>query len=450
MRALIKYVTALAGAAGLLAAGAGTATAGGNLTWRDCYDGLACAEIRVPADWDHPAGGETVTVPLLKIPARETKLGSLLVNPGGPARSIPNFALPGYRDQFADLAARFDVVVFDPRGLDVTCPAPVPVALPVPLVKSAYDVYAAANARFAADCAPAMAGLRGHLDARQVAHDMDAIRAGLGEPRLTYFGSSYGTVYGQAYAGLFGRRVGRMYLDSTLDHTRPDPVAWTRAGAVTAERNLFRMAGWCAADAGCALHGRDVIAVWDRLLTTPDAVTIVRWAAARIGDDRSWPALTTGLAQAETGDTSAMVPRPGPPDTRLARTAFCADFAYPDGFPALKRVEDELREAAPRLGWAVQPWRVSGQCSGLPRIGLNPPAPLPAMPRVLIANGDDDPLTPAEHGRRVAAQLHGTYLPAAGNHGLYLRGDACVRDHVHRFLWTGELPAPGARCGTPN
>jgi pimeloyl-ACP methyl ester carboxylesterase len=71
------------------------------------------------------------------------------------------------------------------------------------------------------------------------------------------------------------------------------------------------------------------------------------------------------------------------------------------------------------------------------------------MPRVLIANGDDDPLTPAEHGRRVAAQLHGTYLPAAGNHALYLRGDACVRDHVRRFLWTGELPAPGARCGTP-
>jgi pimeloyl-ACP methyl ester carboxylesterase len=270
MRALIKYVTALAGAAGLLAAGAGTATAGGNLAWRDCYDGLACAEIRVPADWDHPAGGDTVTVPLLKIPARETKLGSLLVNPGGPARSIPNFALPGYRDQFADLAARFDVVVFDPRGLDVTCPAPVPVALPVPLVKSAYDVYAAANARFAAGCAPAKAGLRGHLDARQVAHDMDAIRAGLGEQRLTYFGSSYGTVYGQAYAGLFGRRVGRMYLDSTLDHTRPDPVAWTRAGAVTAERNLFRMAGWCAADAGCALHGRDVIYAYEHgLLNGP-------------------------------------------------------------------------------------------------------------------------------------------------------------------------------------
>ncbi|MEU5261625.1 alpha/beta fold hydrolase [Amycolatopsis sp. NPDC021455] len=448
MNASIKRVVVATAAAGLLAGGAGAAGAGEVLAWRDCYDGLSCTEIRVPADWGRP-DGTTLAVPLLKIPARDRKLGTLLVNPGGPARSIPNFAVPGFREQFADLAARFDVVVFDPRGLDVTCPSPAPEPLPVPLTETAHAAYAAANEKFAADCAAAMGAVRGHLGAGQVAHDMDAIRSRLGEPRLNYFGSSYGTVYGQAYAALFGSRVGRMYLDSALDHTRPDAVAWARAGAVTAERDLFRMARWCAADAGCALHGRDVITVWDRLLTTPEAALVTRWAAARIGDDRGWPALATGLARADAGDTSAMVPRPGPPDTRLARTAFCADFPAPDGFPGLKRVEDELRAAAPRLGWAVQPWRVSGHCSGLPRIGLNPPSALPPMPRVLVANGDDDPLTPAEHGRRVAAQLHGTYLAAAGNHALYLRGNACVRDHVHRWLWAGELPAPGTRCGTP-
>ncbi|MEV7095820.1 alpha/beta fold hydrolase [Amycolatopsis sp. NPDC051045] len=446
MKALFKQVTAVAAVAALLMTGTGTAAAGESSPWRDCYDGLSCTEIRVPADWDRPGEGTTVTVPLLRIPAREPKLGTLLVNPGGPAQSIPLFAVPGFRDQFTDLAARFDVVVFDPRGLDVTCPAPTPAPLPGPLTESAYDAYAAANAKFATDCTTAAGAARGHLGARQVAHDMDAIRARLGERRLDYFGSSYGTVYGQEYAALFGSRVGRMYLDSALDHTRSEPAAWARAGAVTAERNLFRMARWCAADAGCALHGRDVIALWDRLSATPDGALIVRWAAARIGDDRSWVALTTGLAQAEAGDTSAMTPRPAAPDARLARTAFCADFPFPDRFPAAKRVEAELRVAAPRLGWAVHPWRVSGQCAGLPPIGLNPPAELPAMPRVLVANGDDDPLTPAAHGRRVAAQLHGTYLSSAGNHALYLRGNACVRDYVHRWLWNGELPAPGARC----
>ncbi|WP_410640189.1 alpha/beta fold hydrolase [Amycolatopsis sp. lyj-346] len=445
MKALLKQVTAIAA---LLVTGAGTATATGAPVWRDCYDGLSCTGIEVPADWDHPDGGATVTVPLLRIPARERKLGTLLVNPGGPAQSIPLFAVPGFRDQFTDLAARFDVVVFDPRGLDVTCPAPAPAPLPGPLTESAYDAYAAANAKFAADCTAAAGAARGHLGAGQVARDLDAIRTRLGESRLNYFGSSYGTVYGQEYAARFGARVGRMYLDSVLDHTRPDPAAWARAGAVTAEHNLFRLASWCAADAGCALHGRDVIAVWDRLLATPSAGLVVAWAAARIGNDRSRPELAAGLAAAEAGDTSAMTPRPAPPDARLARSALCADFPAPDGFPAAKRVEAELRAAAPRLGWAVHPWRVSGHCAGLPRTGLNPPAGLPPMPRVLVANGEDDPLTPAEHGRRVAAQLHGRYLTAAGGHALYLRGNACVRGHVHRWLWDGERPPAGTRCGS--
>lgn len=433
MKALIKHLVAVFG---LLTAGAASADEG--LRWRACYDGLWCADIQVPADWARPAeGSPPVTVPLLRIPAQGHKLGTLLVNPGGPAPVLANFGIPGYREQFADLAMRFDVVVFDPRGMDVTCPTPNPAPLSSPLTEQAHRAYAAANERFAMDCA-----YQGRLDARQVAHDMDAIRTALGERRLNYFGSSYGTVYGQMYAELFGHRVGRMYLDSVLDHTRRDQTDWVRAGAVTAERNLHRMAGWCAANTSCALHGQDVLAVWDRVASE----LVVRWAVARIGDDRSWPALATGLAQAAAGDTSAMTPRPGPPDARLSRTAFCADFAYRDDFSTLKRVEDQLRAVAPRLGWAAVPWRVSGHCSGVPRTGLNPPAPLSAMPRVLVANGDDDPLTPAEHGRRVATQLHGRYLPSAGNHALYLRGNTCVRDHVHRYLWTGQLPAPGARC----
>ena len=443
----MKALMMLLVTAGLLVGSAGTATAVEGPAWRECHDGLLCTEVPVPADWTRPVDGAQVVVPLLKIPAREQKLGVLLVNPGGPGRSIPNFAFPGYRDQFADLAARFDVVVFDPRGMDITCPSPNPAPLPSPVIESALREYAGANDRFAADCAEAMGPYRGHLNARQVAHDMDAVRRALGERRLNYFGNSYGTVYGQMYAELFGHRVGRMYLDSVLDHTRRDAADWTRAGAVTAENNLHRMARWCAADSGCALHGKDVIAVWDRVLSMPGAEMVVRWAAARISNDRSWPALAAGLAQAETGDTSAMTPQPGPPDVSLARTAVCADFPFPDDFSAVKRVEEQLRAVAPRLGWATAPWRFSGHCSGVPRNGLNPPAALSAMPRVLVANGENDPLTPPEHGRRVAAQLRGTYLPAEGNHGLYLRGNACVREHVHRYLWTGVLP--DARCGAP-
>lgn len=447
----MKALMTLLAVGGVLAGGATPATAAEGLSWRECYDGLQCSEVVVPADWTRPVGGTRTAVPLLKMKARERKAGVLLLNPGGPGSTIPNFAFPGYRDQFADLAARFDVVVFDPRGMGVACPSPNPVPLSSPVTEAAHREYAAANGRFAADCADAMGANRGRLNARHVAHDMDAIRRALGERRLNYFGNSYGTVYGQLYAELFGHRVERMYLDSVLDHTRHDPAEWARAGAVTAESNLHRMARWCAADAGCALHGSDVIAVWDRVLSMPgmEVSAVLRWAAARIGNDRGWSALATGLAQLQAGDTTAITPRPGAYDVSLARTAFCADFPFPADFSTVKRVEEALRAVAPRLGWAATPWRVSGHCSGVPGEGLNPPAALSAMPKVLVANGEHDSLTPAEHGRRVAAQLGGAYLPVEGNHGLYLNGNACVRDHVHRYFLAGALPALGARCGTP-
>ncbi|GAA1352555.1 alpha/beta fold hydrolase [Saccharothrix algeriensis] len=416
----------------------------------------------MPADWSRP-GRDRIPVGLLKIPARADRLGTLLLNPGGPGAAIRNFALPAYREQFAGLAQRFDVVVFDPRGIGassgVTCPAPNPAALTPPLTGAGLAAYAEANARFDAACDTGP--LRGRLNARQVAHDMEAVRVALGERRLNYFGNSYGTVYGQVYAELFGRNVGRMYLDSVLDHTQPDLAGWALPGAVTAERNLHRLAAWCAADPACALHGRDLVAVWDRVLAAApvpapgtdgvDATAILAWAGRRIGDDRGWADLAAGLAQADRGDASALVRRPEPPDRTLARTALCSDFPFPAGYEELKRVETGLRAVAPRLGWAVQAWNVSGHCSGLPRVGLHPPGPLRAhgVPPVLVANGEHDPLTPAEHGRRVAERLPGArYLPVEGNHGLYLRGNTCVRDHVHRYLWTGELPEPGARCGS--
>ncbi|WP_433263683.1 alpha/beta fold hydrolase [Actinosynnema sp. CS-041913] len=451
------------GVLGLLAAGSGWASAADRdrVGWRACHDGLWCAGVEVPADWSRPRG-DRIAVGLLKIPARGDRLGTLLLNPGGPGPSIRNFALPTYRDQFAELAERFDVVVFDPRGIGesggVTCPGPNPVAVTPPLTEAGHASYTAANARFAADCAPATGSLR--VNARQVAHDMEAVRVALGERRLNYFGNSYGTVYGQAYADLFGRNVGRMYLDSVLDHTRRDLADWTRPAAITAERNLHRLAAWCAEDPACALHGQDLVAVWDRVLARApipapgtdgvDATAILAWAAGRIGNDRGWPALATGLAQADQGDATAMVRRGWLPDTSLARTALCSDFVFPDDYDSLKRVETGLRQTvAPRLGWATQAWNVSGHCSGLPRTGLHPPRPIHAhgLPPVLIANGDNDPLTPAEHGRRVAAQLPGArYLAVDGNHGLYLRGNRCVRDHVNHYLWTGGLPWAGARC----
>jgi pimeloyl-ACP methyl ester carboxylesterase len=54
-----------------------------------------------------------------------------------------------------------------------------------------------------------------HLNAPNVARDLDLIRSLTGFETIDYFGLDYGTVIGVTYAALFPSRVGHMLLDGT-------------------------------------------------------------------------------------------------------------------------------------------------------------------------------------------------------------------------------------------
>ena len=56
-----------------------------------------------------------------------------------------------------------------------------------------------------------------------VAKDLDAIRAALGDEKLTYLGYSYGTRIGSAYAEAFPQNVRAMILDGAVD-PNADPI----------------------------------------------------------------------------------------------------------------------------------------------------------------------------------------------------------------------------------
>lgn len=465
-------LTSAFAAAGLVAALStpGTASAAGGLDWRDCGDGLLCATTTVPADWADPRGSGVIELALAKLPARDQsrKAGTLLSNLGGPAAMLEY--LPHYREAYTALTEWFDVVLFDPRGFGrssgVACPEAAPFTLEWAMPSRAvYDGFATANRAFAVKCATAIGPLLGHTDSWQVAHDMDAIRKALGERAVNYYGNSYGTVFGQAYAELFPRNVNRMYLDSVLDHTDRDFHRWTEARAVVAERNLHRFARWCAEDSGCALHEQGVLAVWDRVMaeaarepipapgkgTTATAGLIA--SQARVSAAADWPATARALAAADAGDASAFVPPLPPPPGALApdmsRVMMCADFPYAYGYDEVTAVQERLTAVAPRLGRIHAWWMATVHCAGLPRVSPFPPHPIRArgLPPVLVASGSNDSTTPPGHARRVVEQLPGArYLPVEGEHALYLSGNTCVREHVHRYLLTGALPSAGTAC----
>jgi pimeloyl-ACP methyl ester carboxylesterase len=449
--AVAAVLLALFGVTVACGAGAGPAA----IAWTDCHDGRQCARISVPADWRSPESSGTVTIGLGRFPVKDpaTRVGTLLLGPGGPNPVL--FALPRLQPQIGELTRWFDVVVFDPRGMGessgVSCPsAPPPVPTWTEPDRAAYDRYAAAQRRFADECAAALGPLQGRIDAWQVAHDMDAIRAALGEPTLNYFGNSYGTVYGQAYAELFGARVGRMVLDSVVDHTTDDVYDVLAPKAVALERNLHEFAAWCARTPACSLHGRDALAVWDEAAAGPQGTAVISGTAVAVRRPNRWPQLAAALAAGDPGSLAPPAASPGRdggavPGGYLLGLATCADLPDVD-YAALTGITERLRATTPRIGW-TEAFGTHGRCAGLPG-GTYPPRPLPAqdLPPILVTGGDSDSATPPEFGRRIADRLGARYLAAAGGHSRYLGGDECVRRIVDRYLASGELPAPDVRC----
>ena len=105
------------------------------LHWHDCPGshipkspipkGLRCTRLLVPLDYAHPHG-RTIALALDEMPATapaRKRLGPLLANPGGPGGSGLGLAVMTARNLPATLAARYDIIGFDPHGVGESVPA---------------------------------------------------------------------------------------------------------------------------------------------------------------------------------------------------------------------------------------------------------------------------------------------------------------------------------------
>jgi pimeloyl-ACP methyl ester carboxylesterase len=460
----------------IVAAGLAPASPAAALDWQDCKDGLQCAQLPVPVDWAHPDGPKT-TVQLGKLPAKDQahKLGSLVVNAGGPSTTIGT--VRAFPKTVSELTNWYDVVLLDPRGFGekpgaglVECPVRSPgmAALEQVRNEAEWDAYAKANKAYDASCRQvAGASYRGWTS-WQIAHDLDAVRASLGESKLRYFGNSYGTVYGQAYLELFPDRVGRMFLDGVADHTQPDLRKWILNYAITQERQLTNFKRWCASKAGCALA--DVIKTYDSLLAkTPlpagsgPAMTADQFVAgvmSGLTGPPSWPLLADAMQKAQNGDASELVARFFPPSNGSGpsypgQASLCHDFqlSIPD-YQQFRGFEAQLKKVAPRVGWMEGRFEV-GRCLGIPTDVAYPRHPLRThdLPPTLISIGKLDSNTANLNAAQLASQVPaGRVIWSGDGHAAYLAqsnlglGATCLRTAVNRYLVSGALPAPGTFC----
>lgn len=458
-----------------------------DLAWEPCREAFECATLEVPLDYDDPAGA-TIDLALLRAPATDPgrRVASLLVNPGGPGASGVDYAASADAVVTPGIRRVFDVVGFDPRGVGQSAPvecltdAELDEALNEPLdatpdTPEEVEQALADQEELVGQCQDRAGDLLPHVGTADVARDLDVLRAALGEDRLFYLGSSYGTTIGAEYARQFPTRVGRMVLDGAIDPA----VSWddlVLAQAAGLGVSLTRFAQWCVAE-GCSL-GRstdEVLGVVSQVLDAVDEQplpTSSRPLTAslafngvvtplRFSPEQGFPLLEAGLAQAIAGDGTTLLALA---DAILERTP---DGAYPGntyqgGFravncidkPSTATAEDviaalpDYQRASPQLGERLA-WSLLS-CLGWPAEGepIDSEVAARGSPPIVVVGTTEDPITPYAWAEALADQLSsGVLVTYEGTRHLAFGGvSACVDAAVDAYLVDGVVPEEGLRC----
>ncbi|WP_282701269.1 alpha/beta hydrolase [Streptomyces sp. CC219B] len=445
------------------------------LTWKGCgtttYPTLQCASLKVPLDHANPHG-QKITLALSRVPHTAKKYqGPLLVNPGGPGGS--GLTLAGYVAASLPkaVAAQYDVIGFDPRGVGKSKPAldcrpghfnPVrPDSVPsTPAIERANLVRAKA---FAKACRDKYAHLLPYINTISAVRDMDRIRHAVGAERINYFGYSYGTYLGAVYAKLYPERVRRLVLDSVVDPTG----VWydnnlTQDYAFNDRHRAFMT--WVAKYHGTYKLGTDpekIEAKWyamrAALAKTPAGGKV---GAAELEDtflpggyyNGYWPYLAEAFAAyvndrdadplVEAFENFAAVDASGDNGYSIYTSVECRDAAWPRDWDEWREDNWAVHEKAPFMTWN-NAW-YNAPCAFWPTESLRPVNVANGkLPPVLLFQATGDAATPYEGAVTVHHLLHRSSLvveQGGGNHGITLSGNDCLDKHLAAYLTDGTVP----------
>ncbi|KAG8748339.1 hypothetical protein FRC10_005886 [Ceratobasidium sp. 414] len=93
------------------------------IEWSACGDGYECGRLLVPLDYQNKTSGHAdLAVGRLLAKNTTARLGSLFVNPGGPGGSGMSFLYRAGPALAELLDGRYDIVSWDPRGINGTTP----------------------------------------------------------------------------------------------------------------------------------------------------------------------------------------------------------------------------------------------------------------------------------------------------------------------------------------
>src|SRR3712207_1658437 len=441
-----------------------------------------CGRTEVPISYDEPQGA---TLPLFMVRVisgtQTDRIGSLVVNPGGPGASGAEAAIGLALRMPEEVLGRFDIVGFDPRGVGLSTPVEcIPderkeemfAAEPRPVSDEQLDAAFTLAEEVAEGCAEEYGDALGTFNTVDTARDMDRLREALGDEQLTYLGYSYGTTLGSTYAELFPDKVRSLVLDAAVD---PDVDAQEDAeqSAAAFEAGFDAFAANCTGLlAGCPLGAEPrqfVEQVIAQARATPIPSTepgetrqatpgvVMTAIQAALYDTESWPQLAQGLAAAQAGDAKGLFSLADSYSGRLEDGTWSnlldANLAINCADTEETFEEDEVRALAAE--WhAKYPLFGAGAATGLYTCSVweAERTPLPqrdaegSAPIVVVGNSGD-PATPLPGAQDLAEDLDSGVLLTwqHSGHTAYPK-TPCITDAVNAYLIDLTVPMDGLTC----
>ncbi|MDQ3761233.1 MAG: alpha/beta hydrolase [Actinomycetota bacterium] len=450
--------------------------------------GLQCTYLEVPLDYADP-NGRVIKVGLLRRPASDPaeRIGSLVINPGGPGGSGMS-AAAGLASEIRnnELGRRFDLVGFDPRGVNSSEPK---VVCQTPAERDAerlmnlnVDTSPAGVARTESHVKAENAScvsrtgidVLSHIGTREVVRDLDVMRSALGDEKLTYLGYSYGTRIGTGYAEAFPGNVRALVLDGAVDPAQ-DPAAQLIDQGRGFQQAFDTFAAWCAGLPDCAL-GQDRAKAVDNfqtlvrpLIAQPLGLSDGRkisYTDATIGTVQAlyvpdlWPALNRSLQELAQGRGDTLMrladlyygrSEDGTYSTTMDvfQAVHCVDNPPIKDPNVARDIDAQYRKVAPFLDTGQPPSPALDNCAfwPVPPTGRPHVPQAPGLPPVVVISTTQDPATPYQAGVNLARYLDARLLTfEATQHTAFLQGNPCVDPATITYLVELELPDEGTRC----
>ena len=447
------------------------------INWKSCRQDFQCATLAVPIDYSKLSTG-TFEIALLKYPARTSKkLGSLIVNPGGPGGSGVDYAYAAEYIFSPAILDRYDIVGFDPRGVSRSAPIRCLSDKELdtnnnsdskPDNEAEFQQILEDTKKYVENCKDKNRYLTSYSTAN-VARDLDILRETLGDKQLNYMGKSYGTYLGTLFAQFFPEKVGRVVLDGAVDPSISN-FQQTLTQAIGFDHAFNSFAADCNARKHCTLSkdGDAAVGEMQKLFnqaakkpfklkskserTLSESMMVLGTASAMYDSQSGWPQLRRAIAEAQKGYGDTFLKLADEYTGRQSDGSYpnnefdsgavidCLDFNEPRTIEQITTDAKVFAAKAPLFG----PYLAYGgvTCKFFNQDTEVTTEPMVTSNPVIVIGTTGDPATPYEWAQGLSKLLTNSRLISLTGEGHtgQGQGNACIDDQIDDFYLTGKAP----------